>query len=105
MKKEKKTLEQYKELGGMFRVYKTMACKLSVEASAFLGKKEWGKLQKAVGTVSDMCSVIEDKMFKEYPELDGEYTKVFYGATTNEAINDVDADVKARAKSFCERLF
>ena len=35
MKKEK-TLEQYKDMGAKFRVFKTMACQLSVEAAQFL---------------------------------------------------------------------
>lgn len=101
----KKTLEQYKELGAMFRTYKTMATKLSVTASNFLTKAKWHKLQKAVDTVGSFASELEDKMFQEHPEITDEYVDVFYGATTNEPRNELDAEMVDRAKAFCKTLF
>ncbi len=105
MKKNKKTLEQYKDMGAKFRVFKTMACQLSVEASQFLQASQWAKLQKAVDTIGAFASPIENKMFRDYPELTDEYIDVFYGATDNETRNEVDADVVDRAKKFCGSLF
>ena len=105
MKKQKKTLEQYKDMGAKFRVFKTMACQLSVEASQFLTTAQWQKLQKAVDTIGAYASPIEDKMFRDYPELTDEYVDVFYGATDNETRNEVDTDVVDRAKKFCDSLF
>ena len=105
MKKNKKTLEQYKDIGAKFRVFKTMACQLSVGASQFLQASQWAKLQKAVDTIGAFASPIEDRMFRDYPELSDEYIDVFYGATDNETRNEVDADVVDRAKKFCESLF
>ncbi|MBO5342267.1 MAG: hypothetical protein J6A73_06260 [Lachnospiraceae bacterium] len=102
---KKKMLEQYKELGAMFRTYKTMAVKLSVNASNFLTKAKWQKLQKAVDTVGSFASELEDKMFEEHPELTDEYVDVFYGATTNEPRNELDAEMVTRAKAFCKTLF
>lgn len=101
----KKTLEQYKELGAMFRTYKTMAAKLSVTASNFLTKAKWQKLQKAVDTVGSFASELEDKMFEEHPEITDEYVDVFYGATTNEPRNELDAEMVDRARAFCKTLF
>lgn len=105
MKKQKKTLEEYKELGAKFRVFKTMAVKLSVNAGQFLTKNEWSKLQKAVDTISGYVSPIEDQMYREFPELGNEHVDVFYGATTNEPRNEVDAEMVERAKAFTEQLF
>ena len=109
MRKNKKTLEQYKDMGAKFRVFKTMACQLSVDASQFLTSKQWAKRQKAVDSIGAYAAPIEDKMFRDYPELTNEYVDVFYGATDNEtrneARNEVDADVVDRAKKFCENLF
>lgn len=105
MKKNKKTLEQYKDMGAKFRVFKTMACQLSVAASQFLQASQWAKLQKAVDTIGAFASPIEDKMFRDYPKLTDEYIDVFYGATDNETRNEVDADVVDRAKKFCDSLF
>ena len=105
MKKQKKTLEQYKDMGAKFRVFKTMACQLSVEAAQFLTTSQWQKLQKAVDTIGAYASPIEDKMFRDYPELTDEYVDVFYGATDNDTRNEVDADVLDRAKKFCNSLF
>lgn len=105
MKKNKIILEQYKDMGAKFRVFKTMACQLSVEASQFLQASQWEKLQKAVDTIGAFASPIEDKMFRDYPELTDAYVAVFYGATNNETRNEVDADVVDRAKKFCNSLF
>ena len=105
MKKNKIILEQYKDMGAKFRVFKTMACQLSVEASQFLKASQWEKLQKAVDTIGAFASPIEDKMFRDYPELTDAYVAVFYGATNNETRNEVDADVVDRAKKFCNSLF
>ena len=101
----RKTLEQYKELGAMFRTYKTMAAKLSVSASPFLTKVKWQKLQKAIDTIGSFASELEDKMFEEHPEITDEYVDVFYGATTNEPRNELDAEMVERAKAFCKTLF
>ena len=105
MKKQKKTLDEYKDMGAKFRVFKTMACQLSVDVSKFLSASQWRKLQKAVDTIAAFASPIEDKMFRDYPELTDEYVDVFYGATDNETRNEVDADVVDRAKKFCDSLF
>ena len=105
MKKNKIILEQYKDMGAKFRVFKTMACQLSVEASQFLQASQWEKLQKAVDTIGAFASPIEDKMFRDYPELTDAYVAVFYGATNNETRTEVDADVVDRAKKFCNSLF
>ena len=105
MKKNKIILDQYKDMGAKFRVFKTMACQLSVEASQFLQASQWEKLQKAVDTIGAFASPIEDKMFRDYPELTDAYVAVFYGATNNETRNEVDADVVDRAKKFCNSLF
>ena len=105
MKKQKKTLNEYKDMGAKFRVFKTMACQLSVDVSKFLSASQWRKLQKAVDTIAAFASPIEDKMFRDYPELTDEYVDVFYGATDNETRNEVDADVVDRAKKFCDSLF
>lgn len=88
MKKNKITLEQQKDMGAKFRVFKTMACQLSVEASQFLQASQWAKLKKAVDTIGAFASPIEDKMFRDYPELTDEYVDVFYGATYNETRED-----------------
>ena len=105
MKKQKKTLDEYKDMGAKFRVFKTMTCQLSVDASPFLLTSQWQKLQKAVDTIAAFASPIEDKMFRDYPELSDEYVDVFYGATDNDTRNEVDAEVVDRAKKFCDSLF
>ena len=105
MKKNKKTLEQYKDMGAKFRVFKTMACQLSVEASQFLQASQWAKLQKAVDPIGAFASPLATKMFRDYPELTDQYIDVFYGATDNETRNEVDADVVVRAKKFCGSWF
>ena len=105
MKKQKKTLNEYKDMGAKFRVFKTMACQLSVDVSKFLSASQWRKLQKAVDTIAAFASPIEDKMFHDYPELTDEYVDVFYGATDNDTRNEVDAEVVDRAKKFCDSLF
>ena len=44
-------------------------------------------------------------MFEEHPEITDEYVDVFYGATTNEPRNELDAEMVERAKAFCKTLF
>ena len=105
MQKHKKTLEQYMELGAKFRTFKTMASKLCVDASQFMSRDDWNRMQKAVEKIAAYASSIEDEMFREYPELSDEYVDVFYGATTNEPRGSVDANIVERAKKFCEQLF
>lgn len=98
MQRRKKTVEEYKHIGARFRALKMLASQTSVEAAKFIPKHEWRKLQNAIDTIGTYSSMIEDRMFRDYPELPDTYNSVFYGGLYGEPRNDVDAEIMKEAR-------
>ena len=105
LNKKERTLEMYKKVGAMMRLYKTLGVSLAVELSKVLPAKEADKMIGILQKVDIVCCRAEECMFSGYPQLGHEYFDVFFGDTKGKARNEVDAEIIARAKVIADELF
>jgi len=105
LKKNERTLDEYKKAGARMRLYKTLASKLYVAISHVVSAKDQDKLDRAIRRIDEVCSNAEDNMFRDFPDLGNEYIDVFYGATNSALRNSVDEEIIALAKEAVNELF
>ncbi len=105
LSKKYRTMERYKKAGAKMRLFKTLGVKMITEISSVLSAADRYKLMCAMDKVDEICSKAEDNMFRDYPQLTGEYIDVFYGATDYEPRNDVDREIIEMAREAADELF
>lgn len=103
--KKERTIDEYKKVGAMMRLYKTLGVKLATELSKVMPAAEMGKMRQAIDKVNSLSSRAEDNMFHDFPELESEYIDVFYGTTKMEPRNVLDAEMIERARQVANDLF
>ena len=94
-----RTLDMYIKLGALMRMHKWLTGKLIVEGSKVLPKTEvdkyWNRLEQFDVHYS---SLMEDKMFADYPELSNAFIHVFYGGFPNEHDDEAERLVSKEAR-------
>lgn len=105
MRKKGRTIEAYKKLGAMMRLYKTIGDKMLYCAETVLSASDQDIILRAMRKIDLMCTRAEDNMFRDYPNLPNEYLGVFFGSTASEATNDVDREIIGIAREEAGKLF
>jgi hypothetical protein len=74
IKKHMMTLEDHRELGKILQEARNMLIKNSIKLANVYGKTEKSnlKLEKAAYLIDEVRSLLDDKLFKEYPDLDSD---------------------------------
>ena len=93
------------KVGAKMRLFKTLGTKMTVEISRVLSASDTKKLMRALDKVDEICSRVEDNMFRDHPDLSDDYLDVFYGSTEMEPRNDVDRKVIELAREAADGLF
>lgn len=87
------------------RLLKSLSARLITDTGSILLKTQQDKLMIAMDKVSQLCSVAEENMFKDYPDLGKDYIDVFYGDVSDEPRNEVDKKIIEMAKEVSDGLF
>lgn len=87
------------------RLLKSLSARLITDTGSILLKTQQDKLMRAMDKVSQLCSVAEENMFKDYPDLSKDYIDVFYGDVSDEPRNEVDKKIIEMAKEVSDGLF
>lgn len=87
------------------RLLKSLSARLITDTGSILLKTEQDKLMRAMDKVHQLCSVAEENMFKDYPDLSNHYIDVFYGDVSDEPRNEVDKKIIEMAKEVSDGLF
>lgn len=103
--KKKRTLEEYRYVGAQMRIFKHLVASLSESAHGVAGAVDNKRLKRAVDDINEICFNLDEKMFKDFPELGDDYLKVFYGALDDAPSNKVDAEQIALAKKIVKGYF
>lgn len=77
--KDKRTVEEYEEIGAFVTVLKNIMPYTLCELSKVLYAKDADKLIRVQNDIYRMIGKAEDQMFQDHPELGGEYLHLFYG--------------------------
>lgn len=81
----KAKVEQYEKIGIAIRSMKQDLSELVNTASGKVPKSLYMPEIRAIELeISKMCNALEERMFKEHPDLPDRYTKVFYGTMEGE---------------------
>lgn len=91
--------------GAEMRLLKSLSARLITDTGSILLKTQQDKLMIAMDKVSQLCSVAEENMFKDYPDLGKDYIDVFYGDVSDEPRNEVDKKIIEMAKEVSDGLF
>ena len=100
-----RSIEQYMLVGAEMRLFKDIRTQLCVDASRILNVPEMDKLLRAMKKVDTICSYLEERMFQDHPELNIDYTDVFYGSLQLGPRTTVDDEVMKLARSVADDLF
>lgn len=87
------------------RLLKSLSARLITDTGSILLKTQQDKLMRAMDKVSQLCSVAEENMFKDHPQLNNHYIDVFYGDVSDEPRNEVDKKIIEMAKEVSDGLF
>ena len=104
LSKSERTLDAYMKAGSEMRIFKTLGTKTYVAAEHILTEKDRRRFGKAMDIINELCSTVDASMFDDFPQIDHDYTKVFYGASNNPPINKVDEQIHTRMKETIESL-
>lgn len=91
--------------GAEMRLLKSLSARLITDTGSILLKTQQDKLMRAMDKVRQLCSLAEEHMFKDYPDLSKDYIDVFYGDVANEPRNEVDKKIIEIAKEVSDGLF
>ena len=105
LNKKERTLESYMKAGAEMRLLKTIGGRVAVDVSHVLSAADTDKFLKALRMIEEVCTKAEDNMFRDYPNLDGTYTDVFFGSINETPRNDVDRTVIEMARTMADELF
>lgn len=86
-------VEKYMKAGASFRLMKVIIMELHVKMSQYFSAADRRQFDKAMKAINEICSDLDDRMFKDHPELSSDYLDVFYGSLDHEPRNPVDAKV------------
>lgn len=103
--KKKRTLEDYRYVGAQMRIFKLLVASLSESAHGIASAADNKKLKRAVDDINEVCFNLDEKMFKDFPDLGDDYLKVFYGELSDVPSNTVDAEQIALAKKIVKEYF
>lgn len=103
--KQERTMERYMKVGAEMRLLKSLSARLITDTGYILLKTEQDKLMRAMDKVRQICSIAEENMFRDYPELSNHYIDVFYGNVADEPRNEVDKRIIEMAKEVSDGLF
>lgn len=103
--KQERTMERYMKVGAEMRLLKSLIARLITNTGSILLKPQQHKLMRAMDKVRQTCSLAEDNMFRDYPDLNNHYIDVFYGNVANEPRNEVDKKIIEMAKEVSDELF
>ena len=105
VREKERTMDLYMKAGAEMRLYKTLGTRLYVDIAPLLYKADLHKLDRAQELINEVCSKVDDNMFRDHPEISNAYTKVFYGTTADEPRDDVDKEMLTRAREVADKLF
>jgi len=105
LQKKDRTMDKYKKVGAEMRLFKELGGRMVVDASEVLSAQDTDTLLRILNRFDIVCSRAEDNMFRDYPELGGEYTDVFYGDVSDTPRNAVDAEITEKARQLAGGLF
>lgn len=91
--------------GAEMRLLKSLSARLITDTGSILLKTQQDKLMRAMDKVRQLCSLAEEHMFKDYPDLSNHYIDVFYGDVSDEPRNEVDKKIIEMAKEVSDGLF
>jgi len=80
---KERTLEHYESIGALVSVVNYLFTKLVVEGGKVLYAKDSDGLAKTNNKLSHYQSIMEDQMFRDFPELSNDYLDVFYGGLSS----------------------
>lgn len=103
--KQARTMERYMKAGAEMRLLKSLSARLITDTGSILLKTQQDKLMRAMDKVRQLCSLAEENMFKDYPDLSKDYIDVFYGDVANEPRNEVDKKIIEMAREVSDGLF
>lgn len=103
--KQERTMERYMKVGAEMRLLKSLSARLITDSGFILLKTEQDKLMRAMDKVRQICSLAEENMFRDYPDLSNHYIDVFYGNVSDEPRNEVDKTIIEMAKEVSNELF
>lgn len=104
LSKSERTMDVYMKAGAEMRLFKTLGTKTYVEAERILTEKDRRCFGKAMDIIDELCSTVDAGMFDDFPQIGHDYTKVFYGASDNPPINQIDEQVHKHMKEIIESL-
>lgn len=100
-----RTIEAYKCAGAKMRIVKQLGAVLLRDMQEMVSDKDYAKVQKALRTIDEVSVCANDHMFEDFPDLDKQYDKIFYGNVTDEPNSPVDAEQIALAKEIVKNIF
>lgn len=104
LSKSERTMDVYMKAGAEMRLFKTLGTKTYVEAERILTENDRRCFGKVMDIINELCSIVDASMFDDFPQIDHDYTKVFYGASDNPPINQVDEQIHKCMKETIESL-
>lgn len=104
LRKPKRTIYIYIRASAEFRILKMLISKLYDDASKLLPAPKSDQIKTVANIINKVCSEVETNMFKDFPYISQDCTRLFYGAEDNPAFISIDKQVHKHMKEIIESL-